>query len=174
LNRVSRHRPTMADKKAGRLRMAGDEHPRDNLGRWTIITHPERCTGCGSCEIACSLRRTGQASPANSAIRVVRSDPENVYTPLLCSQCEEAACVRVCPGDALSREKPFGIITLDEARCSQCSSCVLACPLEVLHLGGRKERPQPCDLCGGAPECVASCSVRALEFLREAEDDLKD
>jgi anaerobic carbon-monoxide dehydrogenase iron sulfur subunit len=154
--------------------MAGDERPRNDLGCWTIITHPERCTGCGSCEIVCSLRKSGQASAANSAIRVVRSDQENVYTPLLCCQCEEATCVQVCPGDALSKATAFGVVTLDEARCSSCSSCVLACPFEVLHLGGRKERPRPCDLCGGVPECVASCSARALEFVREAEDDLKE
>jgi anaerobic carbon-monoxide dehydrogenase iron sulfur subunit len=162
---VSRvHRPTFAPKHGSvdRTHAPNCFDNRPDVGRLTIVVHPEKCTGCGSCEVACSVRRIGRPSSAESSIQIIHSDSENLHTPVLCSKCEEAPCVRVCPGDALSRNKALGIITIDEKRCSTCSSCVLSCPFGVLHLGGSSQRPQPCDLCGGNPECVAACTTGAI------------
>ncbi len=129
----------------------------------SILVHEDRCNGCGRCEAACSLRRAGQYGPDRPAIRV-RAEGGR-FLPLLCATCAEATCTIVCPGDALSREREHGPLTLIVKKCSSCSSCVLSCPFEVLHMGGRSQMPQPCDLCGGYPECVKSCPEGALELI---------
>ncbi len=131
----------------------------------SILVHPEKCTGCGTCEAACSIRRTGRKTPEGSAIRAGRITSTGGYVPLVCAVCAEAVCVNVCPGDVLSRNREFATITLRPEGCSGCSSCILSCPLGVLHMGERNSVPRPCDLCGGAPECVKSCPTGALECI---------
>jgi anaerobic carbon-monoxide dehydrogenase iron sulfur subunit len=173
LKKVLLQKHNATSKGEDQPRVPGSRDKKPDLGRWTIVVHPERCTGCGSCEVACSLRRTGQATSVNSAIRVVHSNSGDTHFPLLCCQCEKAACVQVCPADALTRERDFGIPSVDETKCSSCSSCTLSCPFEVLQLGGCNELPQPCDLCAGAPECVASCSAGAIEFVETTEEVLE-
>ncbi len=136
------------------------------------MVHADKCTGCRSCESACSLRRTVEADPAFSVIRVIEAGQGRVYVPVLCAVCLDAPCVTVCPGDALFREGEFGHVTVDEKKCASCSGCVLSCPFEVLRLEGRRSMPNPCDLCGGDPECVRSCRAGALEMVRLDEETL--
>ena len=132
----------------------------------SILVHAEKCTGCGHCEIACRAKRAGTGEPYFSAVRVTDGGQDAPHVPLLCTQCAEAPCIAVCPGEALSRQRPFGPLAVEPTRCSACAGCVLSCPFEVLHLGGRRSLPDPCDLCRGDPACVRSCPTGALESSR--------
>jgi Fe-S-cluster-containing hydrogenase component 2 len=105
-------------------------------------------------------------------IRVIETGHDRLYVPVLCAVCPDAPCVRVCPADALSREGDFGKVTVDEKRCASCSGCVLSCPFEVLRLEGSRSMPNPCDLCGGDPECVRFCRAGALELVHLDEEAL--
>ena len=51
----------------------------------------EKCTGCRSCEIACSLHNFGECNPARARIHVVKTQKEDVTTtiPILCRQCAD-------------------------------------------------------------------------------------
>jgi Fe-S-cluster-containing hydrogenase component 2 len=47
--------------------------------------------------------------------------------------------------------------------------CTLACPFGAVTYETSRNRILKCDLCDGAPECVAFCPVDALEFLDESD-----
>ncbi|MBI2876595.1 MAG: 4Fe-4S dicluster domain-containing protein [Candidatus Tectomicrobia bacterium] len=128
---------------------------------------PEKCTGCRSCELACSLKKTGEFNPARSRIRPIAFLEETLCIPLACLQCEEPLCAKVCPSRALSRNEETGVVSVRTEACIGCRMCTLACPFGLVGFGpeGKAEK---CDLCEGAPECVAFCSAGALQF--QADD----
>ena len=71
-----------------------------------LFFSPERCTGCRSCVMICSLIQTGsQCSPATSCIHV--SSHPYLYSPIvsisLCCNCADGKeqCVDICNRDAI-------------------------------------------------------------------------
>src|SRR5688572_20323774 len=64
--------------------------------------HPEKCTGCMQCELACSFVQTGEFRPARSLIRVHIFDELASYSPYTCFQCKEAWCMTACPTNAIA------------------------------------------------------------------------
>lgn len=66
-----------------------------------------RCTGCKSCEIACSYHHTKKYSLSNSSIKIFRSNSngeiEYFFTKScnLCKNEQIPACVEVCYAHAL-------------------------------------------------------------------------
>jgi hypothetical protein len=36
----------------------------------TLVIHPERCTACRACELACSMKHHGEFNPSRSRIQV--------------------------------------------------------------------------------------------------------
>ncbi|MEF3695483.1 MAG: 4Fe-4S binding protein [Candidatus Cloacimonadota bacterium] len=47
-----------------------------------------------------------------------------------CNGC--AACVRVCPHDAIHMDSS-GKAVIDQSKCQQCGKCVLACPNSAIY-----------------------------------------
>jgi Fe-S-cluster-containing hydrogenase component 2 len=79
-------------------------------------------------------------------------------------QCEQAACVSVCPVTALVRNLATGAIEVAEDRCIGCQACVGACPFGAIAMLDKRPIAYKCDLCGGEPACVAFCPSKALEY----------
>ena len=49
----------------------------------------------------------------------------------ICMHCEDPACAKVCPADAITKDE-FGVVmSANTSRCVGCSNCVLACPFRV-------------------------------------------
>jgi len=130
----------------------------------TLIVTPDRCTACRTCELACSFRHGRPQEPAVPRIRAfdMGGEPRNVV--LTCFQCDDAACVRVCPVAALSRDERTGAVVVAEERCIGCGSCVVACPFGQIEVDPRTDHAFKCDLCGGSPACAAFCPTKALEY----------
>lgn len=127
-----------------------------------LLISPEKCIGCGSCEMACSIEKEGEFRPALSRISVHRFEGgQNV--PMACLQCEDAACMAACKTGALSRNGQ-GVVAVDKAKCIGCRMCVMACPFGNIGYNRVSRASFKCDQCGGDPECVKWCPTQALEF----------
>jgi Fe-S-cluster-containing dehydrogenase component len=101
--------------------------------------------------------------PARSRVRAYSlSEERNI--PILCLQCEDAACVQACPVEALVRNERTGAIEVREDRCIQCLACVPACPFGNIAVDPSTEMVVKCDLCGGDPMCAKFCPEGALSF----------
>ena len=93
--------------------------------RFEII--PSLCTGCRSCELACAFSHGQAKKPGKSRIYPISHAPDE-YVPVVCLQCDEAACVKSCLFDAISRNEETGAMDIDQERCVKCQACVAACP----------------------------------------------
>ncbi len=62
----------------------------------------ERCIACGKCELACAFAHGAEGRPSKTRINIFRRGPE-LGTPIVCFQCDDAACAKVCPTEALVR-----------------------------------------------------------------------
>jgi len=129
-----------------------------------ILVDPDKCSGCRACETVCSLAHGDSFGAGSSRIRVEKDEPAGVDRPLVCRQCGDAPCVKVCPTGALGRDPETGAVTVAEEKCVQCGKCVQACPFEGIFLPSADEAPLVCDLCGGEPRCVKRCPTEALKF----------
>jgi Fe-S-cluster-containing dehydrogenase component len=58
--------------------------------------------------------------------------PGKAYIPVACQQCDDPACVKVCPVKATWPE-PDGIVVIDYDQCIGCRCCMAACPYGARH-----------------------------------------
>jgi len=129
-----------------------------------VVLNLDRCIGCRSCSAACYYGHRGMPGVAFGVI-------EEGTLPLICRQCEEAACVEACPVEALRKESN-GIVTRSRMLCIGCLSCVYACPFGVMSPTLTLRQVGKCDYCedrlaqGREPRCVSACPAGALSFER--------
>ena len=124
----------------------------------------ERCIACGKCELACAFAHGTEGKPAVSRINITRRGPE-LGTPVICYQCDTAACAAICPTQALVRNPETGAIDMDRGRCISCRMCVAACPFGNMLWDETYHCVQKCDLCGGDPQCVPLCPTGAIAWV---------
>jgi Fe-S-cluster-containing hydrogenase component 2 len=135
----------------------------------------EKCTGCRTCEAACSLRNTGRADPARSRIKVIRYEKRGEYhnyIPMVCQQCSTPLCMEACPTNAISRSPDTGAMLVDEKACVGCRVCNMVCPVGGVSLDPVTNVAFKCDLCGGDPECVKYCYNEALAYIAKDKLDV--
>ena len=135
-----------------------------------LAIHPDRCTACRACELACSMKHYGEFNPSRSRIQVSLFLDEAVYIPTACTQCSEAWCAKICPTNAIIMDPKYMAYFVDDNKCVGCKMCVLACPFGSIQLYPEVGKAEKCDLClsiDGDPECVKFCAPRALEFVDE-------
>ena len=128
-----------------------------------LVLLPNRCTGCRTCELACAFAHSEDGNLGLSRIRIHPAGPDR-YVQVTCLQCVNAACVQVCPTQALVRNADTGAVCHDENRCVGCGLCETACPFGHMHFAVEMRKPVKCDLCGGRPACAMFCPHEALEW----------
>jgi len=133
----------------------------------TLTVNPDLCTSCRMCELACSAKHSGEFRPSRAHVHVAVFVDDAVYIPMVCMQCADAPCMRVCPSGALARDPETNAVVVHEERCIGCRLCVMACPFGAIRYWNGLARK--CDLCGGDPECVRVCNG-ALGFDFEERD----
>lgn len=128
-----------------------------------ISVNYKKCTGCRICEIVCSVKFEGKVNPRRARIRVIPFFP-GIDIPIVCTHCEPAPCINVCPSKAIKKDEKRGIVLIRKEDCTGCMECVKACPSKAIFLHPEEKVAIKCDLCGGDPECVKFCPTGALEF----------
>jgi len=174
-----------------------------------------RCIGCRRCVHACVEENNQSRDPEIQWIRVLEFEreavvrgfhleegnpyyeydeapqPDKVYLPVACMQCENSPCTNVCPTGATWQE-PDGIVAIDYDWCIGCRYCMAACPYGARHfnwaepnvpaeeinpdihvLGNNPRKKgvvEKCHWCmqrtreGRYPACVEVCPVGARKF----------
>ena len=130
----------------------------------TLIIDIDRCTGCHQCELACSFRKLRKFSPCDSRIQIVTSEDRCLSIPVVCMQCEDAPCARVCPVGAIQLDSGTGAYIVNSDRCFRCRMCSLVCPFAGVTTDRHSGKAIKCDLCDGDPECVQCCGDEAISY----------
>lgn len=128
-----------------------------------IVSDPQKCTGCGICELVCSATKERSFNPLYSRIRTVWVEPL-ITMSIACQLCEEPKCVKSCPRKALKKDQETGIIILEEENCDGCCWCLQACEFGAITLHMNKKKVFICDLCKLDPKCIIYCPKDALEL----------
>lgn len=143
------------------------------MQRKEIFVRYERCVGCHSCELACAVAHTADRDLFGAIRRGERprkrlwvEQMDRMKVPSVCRQCEDAACVAVCPTGAMYKRED-GINVCNLPQCIGCWMCALACPFGTI---GRSEgKVVKCDRdcvdAEGVPACVRACPTGALVFM---------
>ncbi len=128
-----------------------------------LVIHPDKCTGCRQCELACGWVQVGAFQPSKSVIRVDIFDEQASFAPYTCTQCPEAWCMQVCPVHAIDVDPITGAKVVIEESCVGCKLCVIACPFGTIYLDAATKKAAKCDLCAGDPACARACPTQAIE-----------
>jgi carbon-monoxide dehydrogenase iron sulfur subunit len=128
----------------------------------------ELCTGCRSCELACSIAHSDSFNPKRSRIQILKDESRNLIVPMVCLQCENPFCQEACPNGAIV-ENEHGILFVEKDICIGCMNCVTACIFGGVGLDPVTRKAVKCDLCGGNPACAKACQYGAISLISEAE-----
>ena len=129
-----------------------------------LIFNASNCTGCKTCEMACSLTQTGVCNPASSRRRTIHFDEDILDVPMQCQQCDDPACMNICPANAIYADAETGAKIIDDQKCIGCKMCMIACPFGAVSVDPINKKVVKCNLCLGDPACAKFCPTGAIEY----------
>jgi Fe-S-cluster-containing hydrogenase component 2 len=127
-----------------------------------LLVDQQKCTECRTCELKCSLIHFGVFNSNKSGIRIVPKWPELPHTRV-CIQCEDPACLPVCPTEALFLTSG-NVVSISYEDCIGCGDCVDACPYDGIWMDPLSDVAIKCDTCDGKFECIPECFPGALSI----------
>jgi len=133
----------------------------------------KKCIGCHACTIACKAEHDIPVGVnrcwVKTAERGTFPETRRFFLPVLCNQCEEAPCMKICPTGALFQRKD-GIVDLNGAACIGCRACMVACPYDQLFIDPNTRTAEKCNFCANRvenklePACVSVCPTECRIF----------
>ena len=130
-----------------------------------LVFDSGKCVGCRTCEMACSLTQTGVCNPASSRRRVIHFDKIALDVPMQCQQCDDPACMNICPSKAIYLDGDTGAKLINHDKCIGCKMCMIACPFGAISVDPLSRKVVKCDLCVGEPACASFCPTDAIEYI---------
>ena len=134
-----------------------------------LVHDPKVCTGCGVCEVMCSLYHEGAAGSALARSHIVRHPFTAEHSHNTCQQCSAPSCYFACPlkDKAMCIDQTTSAAYVDQNECTGCGMCVGACPFDPprIKINVEKNAASKCDLCRereDGPVCVEYCPFQAL------------
>lgn len=132
-----------------------------------------KCIGCHACTIACKAEHQIPIGVNRCWVKTVEKgtfpDTRRFFFPVLCNQCVDAPCVRICPTRALFKRRD-GIVDLNGASCIGCRACMEACPYDQLFIDPNTHTAEKCNFCANRvenkllPACVSVCPTECRIF----------
>jgi Fe-S-cluster-containing dehydrogenase component/formate-dependent nitrite reductase membrane component NrfD len=132
-----------------------------------------KCIGCHACTIACKAEHQIPIGVNRCWVKTVEKgafpDTRRFFFPVLCNQCDEAPCARICPTNALYKRLD-GIVDLNGEACIGCRACMVACPYDQLFIDPNTHTAEKCNFCANRvenqllPACVSVCPTECRIF----------
>jgi Fe-S-cluster-containing dehydrogenase component/formate-dependent nitrite reductase membrane component NrfD len=132
-----------------------------------------KCIGCHACTIACKAEHQIPIGVNRCWVKTVEKGTfphtQRFFFPVLCNQCDEAPCVRICPTRALFKRRD-GIVDLHGDACIGCRACMVACPYDQLFIDPNTHTAEKCNFCANRvenrllPACVSVCPTECRIF----------
>jgi Fe-S-cluster-containing dehydrogenase component len=132
-----------------------------------------KCIGCHACTIACKAEHDIPVGVNRCWVKTVEQgtfpDTRRFFFPVLCNQCDEAPCAKICPTNALFKRRD-GIVDLNGDSCIGCRACMVACPYDQLFIDPNTHTAEKCNFCANRvenellPACVSVCPTECRIF----------
>ena len=132
-----------------------------------------KCIGCHACTIACKAEHDIPVGVNRCWVKTVEKGTfpgtRRFFLPVLCNQCDDAPCMKICPTNALFK-RPDGIVDLYGDSCIGCRACMVACPYDQLFIDPNTRTAEKCNFCANRvendllPACVSVCPTECRIF----------
>lgn len=164
-----------AESAIGAMPKSGEKYPYSP--HYSMVMRQHLCIDCERCMAACVqtnhvpsygwrtmiLERTREIGP---------KEKETIFMPVLCNQCNEPPCVRVCPTVATYKDKTTGIVVMDSKKCIGCKTCMAACPYNARYFNEEVRAVDKCNFCWDTrlskgkkdTACVEACPADVRVF----------
>jgi len=128
-----------------------NNHNNGKAKKFGMVIDLDKCTGCGSCMVACMSENNVpfKADETDKRLSITwmlvyklnnkkpHPDYDECYLPRPCMQCEgdhgHSPCVSVCPAVATDYSHETGIVSQIYTRCFGCRYCMAACPYHARY-----------------------------------------
>ncbi len=148
------------------------------------------CTGCKSCQVACSEWNDLRAEigtnvgmydnprdlnpKAWTVMRYSEVEVNGKFEWLIrkdgCMHCSDPGCLKACPSEGAIIQYANGIVDFQSEHCIGCGYCVAGCPFNIPRVSKEDNHSYKCTLCvdrvavGQEPACVKTCPTGAIRF----------
>ncbi|MBN1227946.1 MAG: 4Fe-4S dicluster domain-containing protein [Deltaproteobacteria bacterium] len=147
------------------------------MSQYGFFFDQSRCSGCHACAVAC--KNWNQLPPGPLKYLKVYEYEKGHFPSLsihfqwvTCYHCQDPACIRNCPSEAIYKEEKYGAVLIELENCIGCRVCYEVCPYGAPSFASDndREKAHKCTLCfdrleqGLKPVCVVACPTRAIDF----------
>lgn len=157
-----------ASKALEKIRAKGKKH-------LVMVIDLNRCNGCKACTVSCGVENGNKPGEHRTEVMqkeiTIGDKSYAINLPMLCNQCEEPSCVKVCPTRATYKRNEDGIVVIDSTVCIGCNYCIQACPYDGVRFENHTTSTvDKCNFCiqrtskGLLPACVETCIGEARTF----------